>query len=868
MKYPALNTPVLLWPDTFQRGISHFSDEPHLDKRGVPFTPLTGDFIPFPEALEMEHPTDAHCVFYCVEEEGELVATPVLRKACYYAAKDAGGRVVVNGFGFDFDTEGHVELTGDLLLGMLEKIEAAWDGNPVLAQWAAWYTTRKGLRVMYLLDEPMDALESERYWIALHNMYKEAGTNPDHTPDWTRRFRLPCVVRDHIKTSTEALYTLAFQEKRLSLDEVSPANRKSLARLKTFTPSDTYPDQEECEKRLFIKSEGAGRRTRTRFHATARKLLKNTHVYDMLFEEGVLPDDDRHTWLMQVFGFVVPKLLKGANASCEDVFALFYLPLTQWDPQSCDEDPHAHAWTCLNHVYGIEVQNYNIQAEDEAERVRDGENTMTRMIEGMRVWSEAPEIQESKPFDEQSRYLMGCLFANVDRYYYPMNPLGRYENCPFQSHQIIPFLRHNGLAALLPDLEPDEDGKSLSEKEIINRHSIVVQRVRAKPQQGEGGYITGMERWNPELVLPMYRRNPRLKARRDEQVDGWLRALFGKSYDKAAAWIGYALDFEAGAICALSLAGKPGAGKKLLTTGLGECLERPRVASGDALADKFNDILLDTPFLVVNERWPAANTKSTSPSDRFKELTAGDTLEVRPLYKSIISIENPLRVILTANNHDLLKSLVRGREQTLYDREALGERILHVDIEDAGRDYLWKIGGHGTTSRDGNRWIRGDGSQESDYIVARHFLWLYENRPERDMRQRFCVMGNCGSDSAEMFRMATQSDDMPVVMRSVVAILNNESTFGMGRMALMEGVPAFTMDSIYETATKTLEMKISSTALENCIEALSVDGHPVDVNGVHMWRLSLDMIGGYARKWGLKSDRLQELIRETGKAGE
>ena len=34
------------------------------------------------------------------------------------------------------------------------------------------------------------------------------------------------------------------------------------------------------------------------------------------------------------------------------------------------------------------------------------------------------------------------------------------------------------------------------------------------------------------------------------------------------------------------------------------------------------------------------------------------------------------------------------------------------------------------TEQPGKRWIRGDGGQLSDFVVAKHFLWLYEHRKE------------------------------------------------------------------------------------------------------------------------------------------
>jgi hypothetical protein len=847
---PKENTRLLHWPNKFFHGIVHFdSSKPHINRHGEPFQPVLGDFLPFEEALSTEHDDDAHCVFYCAEDNDELVAVPTLRKACYHTARDAGVRIVSTGFGYDYDTPGHVPMTTELLSEMVGKLSAAWEQSPELAQWSAWYTTRNGLRVMYLLDEPVDAMLGERYWIAIHRMYKDAGVVLDSLPDWTRRFRLPKVVRDGMRTVDEDLHLLEVDVKPLSLEGIEPANRKTISIHKTFTPREDYPSQEKCKELLYSTGK-KGRPSRSRYHERARKLLQKTSLFDMLFEEAPLPEEERHLWLMRAFGIAVPILLNKAHASCEEIFALFYDPILGWDPASCAEDPHQHAWDCLSHVYGIEVQAYNDRADVQAARIEDSEASLKKMIEGMRTWSDAPEIQEGTPFDDQAAFVKSCFFANAEHHYYPLNEQGRYENMPVQQHQIIPHLKHCPLAAMMPELDEEEtDGVTISD--LVNNYTVVVQRVVAKPQQGDGGYITGLNSWNPQLVLPMYRRNPYLAAEYHEQVDGWLRSLFGENYEAAARWIGYALDFEAGAICAISIAGRPGVGKKLFTEGLGECLEEPLTSSGDALAAKHNNILMKTPFLVVNERWPKGNGMGTSPSDRFKELTAGDSLEVEPKFKSVISVVNPLRIILTANNHELLKSLVRGREQTLHDRKALGERILHFDVCDAAREYLWSIGGNGTTAQEGNRWIRGDSGQPSSFVVARHFMWLYENRPEVDKRQRFCVMGNCGEESAEMFRMATQSAEMPMVMRAVMVVLDNPGSYTRHYREI-DGVPTFTMDVLLNIIRSVQEEKVSESALESCVEALSLDSHPVEIEGMHMWRLNMDMVRSFSRKWGIR----------------
>ena len=203
--------------------------------------------------------------------------------------------------------------------------------------------------------------------------------------------------------------------------------RKTLARLRTFTPTGDYPSQEECHKRLYQAGK-SGRETRTRFHDRALKALRDTPLAAPLFEGAPLPDEARHEWLLTAFGLAVPKLLRHAYASAEDIFALFYEPILQWDPASCQQDPHAHAWDILQHIYGNEVPLYNREQEEVAEKAATSESTLHGMIEGMRAWCDAPDLGDDMPMETREAFVKRHIFANMDCHYYPMNRHGYYSS--------------------------------------------------------------------------------------------------------------------------------------------------------------------------------------------------------------------------------------------------------------------------------------------------------------------------------------------------------------------------------------------------------------------------------------------------------
>jgi len=182
-----------------------------------------------------------------------------------------------------------------------------------------------------------------------------------------------------------------------------------------------------------------------------------------------------------------------------------------------------------------------------------------------------------------------------------------------------------------------KEGKVTWTKKGAEKEAPVVETAPVKEEPVVREQKDSKDGDKPILQLPMYQRNEFLTPHKSEAVDGWLRAFFGSHYERAEKWIQYALAFEEGPICALSIKAPAGIGKKMLTEGLAECLVHPYLATGHDMCGKENGALLKTPFLVVNEGLPSI--RDNAPADVFKELTAGDPIRVRELnrlYRSSI----------------------------------------------------------------------------------------------------------------------------------------------------------------------------------------------------------------------------------------
>lgn len=845
-----------VWPDKYFKAIRNLHG-PHLDSKGATFLPEVGRPMPLIEALTTIHGTDAHLTCYALRDaHGNTGSIPLIQKQVLKQIQAEGGNLYLTCIGFDWDTPGHLPLTPPLLCGFLDKFFMACELDERLSNWTAYYTSRHGTRIFYDLKEPVPVEAGEQYIITLLKEFKKHGLLLDKScRDWTRRFRLPKVMRDGLATQNEAMYNLQIQEKQLDLSQFKKSDIRSLITAPVFSRAGTYPDQEEVHALLY--SEGAqGKEVMSFFHKKAKALIRQTKYYDNLFDPNVpfCGDTGRNDFFQAILGTLVPKLINKCEATAEQIFSLFYGPLCELEIFADKQEPAQHCWNFLQDVYEREYSLYLESKAKEVQAIEDGQSALETMAEGMRQWCDADELFSEDNMVVEA-FVRGHIFANVNLFFYPMNEKGWYGSLCLRRDQLIPRIRKSFLKDIIATEKTDVKGDlvSMSPIEIANTHATIIHEVRASPLQGVQGRIENMDGDMPILQLPMYQRNDFLPAEFSPAVDGWLRALFGKHFDKAKEWIGWALDFEAGPICALSIKGHPGIGKKMLFEGLAECLVDPCLATGHDMCGKENGALLKTPFLIVNEGLPKA--KDMSPADTFKALTAGDPIRVRELYKPPINVINPVRIICAANDHEILYELTRGKEISPDTRKALGERLLHFDLDDGGARYLQNLGGLAFTKKDGHRWIRGDSGQDSDFVVAKHFMYLYKHKKPKNPADRFCVTGNC--TEAESFKIASRSEDYALVVRAVIGILENNTRLKNMGCISKTGRAYVTMQGVLAYIREIEEARITEKVLESVLKSIMKTTTPFEKDHLNFYEVDTSALLEYAQPWGIACPRIR-----------
>lgn len=783
------------------------------------------------EAMDKKWKTDAHFVTYHIPGEEKI---PRLNKSVLSQVRDMGGDIMTQYIVLDFDNPSHAKWNMEFFEQWINILESR-DGT-FLSDWFCHYTTRSGSRLIYVLDKPLPVDESEhfsrlmvRQWTQYTNMIDEA------TSDWTRLFRLPQVLRDDMRSEDGEYFTLEYQDRELKLAEARLSFSSNVERISPEYDRNVavkYEDlPDEYEAVSLVETIIEGRYRQTEWKAKAKRLLKNRESFEYLFGDEDLEEGERDSTLTSYIGQAVSMLYGNYGTTKKHVFGLFYGKAMELSPDENTKDWFVVIWDKIQRFWAVEekkdVDKKVIKAAQELEK----SETFDFILERMRGWSGHESLDDGIPKERLVSFIKSCLIAksSTSKHYFVMNSQGGYDPLPVDKDTIIPRIKALGVEHLYDLYTMDSDGnpKLKTIAKILEDHCTPVREIRMVPGL-ESGYIQNLNKRAPVLYLPAYRRNPALLGEFNSDVDEWLGMAFGDQKPRMEEWIAHALDFEAGAICALSIVGAPKIGKKLLVNGLTECLETPNMAFAEDLVGDYQSGLLDSPFLIVNEGWP--NMRKVDPSVQFRKLTAGDPFKVNEKFMPKMWVSNPARIIFTANNPEVIKELMDGKDLSPDDRKAIGERILHFDVCNRASIWLANKGDMKFTGRQGHRWIAGDSGQASNFIVAKHFLYLYENRHRYRVTQpgRLLVSGNVGDESDLMFEMMTQSGNAPIVLETLINIIERTEPKHDHIGWTIEGnsvyiLPAYILqhfrDNIAQNTRETLSLNKICRVLRNLVES-------------------------------------------------
>jgi hypothetical protein len=687
------------------------------------------------------------------------------------------------------------------------------------AQWRYLYSTAHGSRIIYALDQniSMEDLEGHHRWVVTE-LTKEKVALCTGCSDWTHLFRLPYIVRDGKKTWEENYCKVLKQEAVLPLASIGKDESRT-SPIYAYVPRLDLPQpkQEEVETLL----QDAIQIT------SVKRRLKNKPAYPILFDHVKLEEKDRNETISKLVGSMIHALFRMEGMSPEMIYALLAGAVSQLTPDADTPDWLIPLWDMTLRYWAKEQAKLEAQKERVKREMARGEDSLGEIAEGMKLWCDHPGLYEHEALE----WLKQHLIANSGKSFFVMRADGYYDSMPLCRDQLVARVKITGMEGAIKLRKPNKAGNSMTDmsiSEVLGKHSTPVVSIEARPSI-PGGRIHNVDRETAILEICSYRRNPDLVGEYNEEVDTWLRRLFGAYYDKGIRWIAWALAFEEGPICALSLAGSRGSGKKMLVQGLSECLEAPRLASADDLVTQWQYGLLKSPFLVVNEGWPKAYGGMHA-ADKFRSVVGGDSFPINTKGRDPVQSKCAIRVLFTANNENVVQMLAAGRDLSPDDRNALSQRLFHVAYDDLASEYFIDLGGLDYTGREGSRWIDRDGGGGSDFIVARHFLSLYEKRYSLgETGSRFLVEGEDNDDI--MFSMMTRSGSSPLILETIIHMLKakgRDGSFGMV-VRLEEGRVFVLASAILEVHRVKFKDRardqVSMDMIENALKGVTLSTH-------------------------------------------
>lgn len=262
--------------------------------------------------------------------------------------------------------------------------------------------------------------------------------------------------------------------------------------------------------------------------------------------------------------------------------------------------------------------------------------------------------------------------------------------------------------------------KPLPGTEVAQRYGTVVDRVvtdlAAQASTFDGRVLT-------RAPCPMRRIEPR----RSEVVEGWLAALCGEALPRVLDWLAVVTDVRR-ECAALYLHGKTGAGKGLLAHGVARIwTEGGPPDLEDVLpggSGGWNSRMQDCPLAFADERVPK-DQRGYVRTEELRAFISARTRTSKNKYERDGQLKGATRLIIAANNPTLLQA---GANLTQEDIEAIAERLLYVEVSEAGKLFLDSL------PRE-----RVEALVHADEIAA-HALWLAQTRVV-ERQSRFVVAG-------------------------------------------------------------------------------------------------------------------------------
>lgn len=312
------------------------------------------------------------------------------------------------------------------------------------------------------------------------------------------------------------------------------------------------------------------------------------------------------------------------------------------------------------------------------------------------------------------------LLLGQNAIYYTLGKNGIYVG-PFDRTQANAFLRRE--LEDVPHIETtvwtEKGPKNKSLTALTEEYGQRIEKLVLDMTAGQSTFTGGTF---TESVCQV---NPDVKPVWHEEVDQWLQIFGGDHYERLCEWLASAPYLDR-SLCALYLKGPKGCGKSLFAVALARLWDSTPVELHN-IFDSFNESLVRVPIVVAEEAVPR-HWRGMPATTRLRALITEPSRELLRKYRTPAEMRGYIRLILTSNNDELLRSDIHTQE----DLHAIAQRFLMINTDSDATKYLLSLS-------DVDAWRRED-------VFAEHVLYLAEEM-EVEKAGRFWVEGNAAEMS-------------------------------------------------------------------------------------------------------------------------
>lgn len=683
------NTPGLyVWRTRELAGYNGIADDEDLEWH--PHSPLI-------KALLTRYPTDVHSPMYEIPGKDEA---PRINKSGLESLIAEEIEPVLRVAMIDIDNAPLIKPDGTEIkhppwaIGGHPGITRATDPAAVVAALrllypsAGIYSTKKGLRLVWVLSEPVPVSRGDAF---LRWLVATVPGADESCTDWTRCFRLPYVTRDGVPTEPyidlDPLLVGAVLAVP-SIDELErhvPAQMLStLAHDAADAPASPSGDlwawilpTSVAGEHLPAMREGKqladeGERNRTLFQVI-RSLAHRLSKHDIALRALAKSNEGFQKWLADtVYAFVYHAVIADTSRGAPTL---------------------EEAWNMTRRTAALEAGRW-VQRRPALRAIRS---------------EPAPPEPDEPPEDPDDGFTPdpeNPILVKIDSTYYV-----RHHETGEWSFGVD----GTTVPAMLRDYQPRAmTGKTpftvLSGGALTNLYGVVGRALV---------YEMGLDqtRWDAStrtMRIACCRRAD-IEPIRHPDVEDWLVAIGGERLDALLDWLATA-DELTSPTSALYIEGPRDVGKGMFAFALARMYGSAPIPFLRAIGH-FNIELQDCPVVWIDEGIEASPRVSAA----FRSLITEPHRTIEQKYQPSSRLEGCVRLVICANNPEAIK--LAGRH-TRDDVDAIKQRIFHLPTDDTAARYLRKLGGRAYT--ESNEWVtKADGSPGK---ICEFIRWVQETR--------------------------------------------------------------------------------------------------------------------------------------------